>query len=243
VQVHDVPLLINGDYQTVTVGVGSGVGVYYGPQPGTGDGLRAANSTTFVAAGGSFTISRPVYVVAETKNSTADLSLGAAAPSSGSGGGGGGTTVVPIVAGNLGSTYTLDMQAKDEVRLFGTLNASPLAITTTGWKSGVSRAELVLLKTAGVARTLTIDGASIPVPTAAASVVVVLDTSDGGATIVASVPGSTARRACPARRDRSGPGRRGPLLGQRAEHRQHQPVRCRRPAQPRPDRGPARLHP
>lgn len=103
--------------------------------------------------------------------------------------GGGGTTVVPIIAGNLGSAYTLDMLGNDEVRLFGTLNSSPLAVTTTGWKSGVSRAELVLLKTAGVARTVTIDGASIPIPTAAASVVVVLDTTDSGATIVVSVPG------------------------------------------------------
>jgi hypothetical protein len=117
----------------------------------------------------------------------------------------GAAVAVPVVAGNLGSAYTLDMQAKDEVRLFGTLSASPLAITTTGWKSGVSRAELVLLKTAGVARTLTIDGASIPVPTAAASVVVMLDTSDGGATIVASVPGSDGPQGAPGPQGPSGP--------------------------------------
>jgi hypothetical protein len=116
----------------------------------------AYNAGDLVVVNGSLT---PVKVDHVSTGSTPDLTKFLSAVS----GAGGGSTVVPIVAGNLGSTYTLDMQAKDEVRLFGTLNNSPLAITTTGWKSGVSRAELVLLKTAGVARTLTIDGASIPV--------------------------------------------------------------------------------
>jgi hypothetical protein len=120
----------------------------------------------------------------------------------------GAAVAVPVVAGNLGSAYTLDMQGKDEVRLFGTLSASPLAITTTGWKTGVSRAELVLLKTAGTARTVTIDGTSIPVLTSAASVVVVLDTSDGGVTVVASVPGSDGPQG-----PGGPPGPGGPAIG------------------------------
>lgn len=152
-QVHDVPLLINGDYQTVTYTVGSGVGVFYGPQPGTGDGLRASNSTTFVAAGGSFTVTRPVYVVAETKTATADLRVGeaAAGASPGSTTGGGGAIAVPFVASGPRNIGDIVAQAGALYTATST-GTNPASWDGTGYSLGAAKgAAITELNGVGVA--------------------------------------------------------------------------------------------
>jgi hypothetical protein len=103
----------------------------------------------------------------------------------GVGGGGSGSAVFPITAGNLGATYSLNMESNQEVALQGTLNTN-CAMTTTGWASGYSRAELTL--TIGGAYSLTINGTAVPNLPTSGLVVIVVDTFNGGTTVNVSVP-------------------------------------------------------
>ena len=73
-----------------------------------------------------------------------------------------------IAGGYLGATYALAMAAAIDVRLFGTLNAN-CALTTSGWASGTSRAELILMQDATGGRTLTINGTSVTFASTAAN--------------------------------------------------------------------------
>ncbi len=92
----------------------------------------------------------------------------------------GSSSAATIIAGNLGSAYAPTITA-EETHIFGTLNASPCAITTPASPPTNCRIEFLLSKTAGQARTVTVDGTAVNVPTSAETVTIVLDTSDGGA--------------------------------------------------------------